>query len=129
MRSRRRCRSSWSHDRGSALIESLVVGSIVFLVVMSAVASSIRITVIGNEADEAARAGAIHAARHDDPSAAVIVSETLFPGAKIRARRDATGVNVSVVAPVVVSHPAGTTVFQVTGDASMPLAPFRSDRG
>ncbi len=116
-------------EQGSALIESVVIGSAIFLIVVTAVVSSIRIAISGSEANEAARAGAVHAARHDDVASAEAVSRSLFPGIDIDVRREADSVVVTAVAPVVLPHPGGSIRGHVTGRARMPLAPFRSDHG
>ena len=124
--SMRRCLSSLPRENGSALIEAVAIGSVIFLVVASALVSSIRVTIAGTEAREAARVGAVHAARHDGVAAAKRLAGTLFPGASVHARRDADSVAVSVVNRVILSHPAGAAAVEVVGSARVPLAPFRS---
>ncbi len=124
-----RCPLSLPREDGSALIEAVVIGSVVFLVVAGALVSSIRVTIAGTEVREAARVGAIHAARHDDAASAEALSRALYPGALVQAVQEADTLTVSVVNRVALPHPAGSVTVRVAGRAEVPLAPFRSDRG
>lgn len=116
-------------EAGSALIEAVVIASISFLVVVAAVSASIRIAIHGAELQEAARAGAIHAARHGDIKSARSMADALYPGVEISA--DRIDDRIVVVAGVLVElpHLDGPRPIGVVGRAEMPLAPFRSNRG
>lgn len=125
----RRCQLSLLREEGSAVIEALVIGSVTFLIVIATASAAIRITVAGSEIQEAARAGAVHAARHDHPEAARTLVSTLFPGVDVSARRSADRFEVAASTLMAVPHPFGPARVVVNGRAAMPLAPFRSDRG
>ena len=120
---------SLHRESGSALIEALVIASASFLVIVAAVSASIRIAVSGTELYEAARAGAVHAARHGDVDSAREVAGALFPGIDISARRVDDRVVVVAAAWIDLPHPEGQSQAALVGRAEMPLAPFRSDRG
>ena len=106
-----------------------MVGSAVFLVVLSILAASIRITVAGSEAAEAARAAAVHAARHDDVDSARSVAERLFPDHGVTARVVGNHVEVTVSFVTPVAHPVAPVRVRVSAAARMPMAPFRSAHG
>jgi len=116
-------------ESGSALIEAVVIASVSFLVVVAAISASIRVAIHGAELQEAARAGAIHAARHGDIDSARSMADTLYPGIEISANRiDDRIVTVAAVL-LEVPHSEGLRLIGVVGRAEMPLAPFRSNRG
>jgi hypothetical protein len=117
------------HERGSALIEALVIASASFLIIVAAVSASIRIAVSGAELQEAARAGAVHAARHGDADSAREVAAALFPGIDISALRINDRIVVATIARIDLPHPEGRAQAALVGRAEMQLAPFRSDRG
>lgn len=116
-------------EAGSALIEALVIGSVSFLVIAATVSASIRIAVSGAELQEAARAGAVHAARHGDVESARAMTASLYPGVDVDVRRIDDRIVTS--AALLLELPGADRPRQVTivGRAEMPLAPFRSDRG
>lgn len=116
-------------ESGSALIEAVVIASVSFLVIAMAVSASIRIVVTGAELQEAARAGAVHAARHGDVDAARTMAAALYPGIDITARRSGDRIITVAVLLTDLPHPQGRTQAALAGRAEMPLAPFRSDRG
>ncbi|MEE8497063.1 MAG: hypothetical protein V3S62_00860 [Acidimicrobiia bacterium] len=116
-------------DSGSALIEALVIASALFLIIVAAVSASIRIAVSGAELQEAARAGAVHAARHGDADSAREVAAALFPGIDISALRIDDRIVVVATALIDLPHPEGRAQAALVGRAEMQLAPFRSDRG
>ena len=120
---------SLPRESGSALIEALVIASVSFLVIVAAVSASIRVAVSGAELQEAARAGAVHAARHGDADSAREVAAALFPGINISSLR--INDRIVVVATVLTDlpHPQARAQVALVGRAEMPLAPFRSDRG
>ncbi|MCH7583931.1 MAG: hypothetical protein IH941_02085 [Acidobacteria bacterium] len=120
---------SLHRELGSALIEALVIGSVSFLVIVAALSASIRIAVSGAELQEAARAGAVHAARHGDVDSARQVAAALFPGIGISALRIDDRIVVVATVLVDLPHPQGRAQAALVGRAEMPLAPFRSDRG
>ncbi len=117
------------HESGSALIEAVVIASVSFLVVAAAVSASIRIVVNGAELQEAARAGAVHAARHGDADSARAVAAALYPGIDITARQSGDRIITLATLLTDLPHPGGPAQAALVGRAEMPLAPFRSDRG
>ncbi len=116
-------------ESGSALIEAVVIASASFLIIIAAISASIRVAIHGAELQEAARSGAIHAARHSDLESARSVAEALYPGIEISANR--VGDRIITVAAIQLDlpHSSGVTRIEIVGRAEMPLAPFRSNRG
>lgn len=121
--------SSSRPDRGSALIEALVIGSFVFVVVVAAVSSSIRVVTTGAAARQAARVAAVHAARHGDTVAAGELARSLMSGGEVTVRRSGYAIQVVIGRTIEVPHPDGILPLTVIGEATVPLAPFRSNRG
>jgi len=115
-------------ESGSALIDVVVIGSVSFLLVAVAVSASIRIVLSGAELQEAARAGAVHAARHRDVESARTVAAALYPGIDISAVRIDDRIITSATVMLDLPHPRGRAQAHLVGRADMPLAPFRSDR-
>jgi len=111
------------------LIEAVVIASASFLVIAAAVSASIRIVVTGAELQEAARAGAVHGARHGDVNSARAMAAALYPGVDIPARRNGDRIVTLAMVSRSLPHPDGLTQVALVGRAEMPLAPFRSDRG
>jgi hypothetical protein len=116
--------SSSNRDRGSALIEAVVVGSVVFIAVLAAVAAAIDVAVVGGHAQAAAHNAAVHAARHAGPAAAVPIS-----GPHSRVERIGDDISVIVTPMLVVPHLDGLRRVGILATAVVPIAPFRSDRG
>ena len=117
-------RLSSCRDRGSALVEVVVVSSIVFIVVMSAISAAFEVTVAGDSARTAVRSAAVHAARHVGPEEAEVLA-----GPRSNARRVGDDIRVVMALDVVVRHPGGPRRIALAPSAAMPIAPFRSDRG
>lgn len=111
------------------MIEAVVIASATFLVVVAAVSASIRVVVGGAELQEAARAGAIHGARHGDVESARRMAESLYPGAAVTVTRSGDSIVAAASVLVDLAHPGGPVLTVLVGRAEMPLAPFRSDRG
>lgn len=120
-------RSSSSPERGSALIEAVVIGSFVFIVVAASVSAAIEVALAGGDAATAARVAAVHSARHSGPDAAIEMAAR--SGRGVSAEREGDAIRVSVVTAVELPHPDGLVSRVVVGRGEMPLAPFRSDRG
>lgn len=117
-------RSSSIRERGSALIEALIIGSFVFLVVMAAISSMIEVAIEGGAGAARSRIGAVHAARHAD-----VVSAESMAGRGAEATDEGDALGVIVLSRVELPHPDGAMWQTLFGRASMPLAPFRSARG
>jgi hypothetical protein len=117
-------RSSLRRDRGSVLIETVAVGSIAFLVVLSAISAAIDVSLAGTAASGVARRSAVHAARHGGLDSAAELA-----GRSATVMRDGDVIHVVVAPSVAVSHPGGIRTIDVLAGADVPLAPFRSDRG
>jgi 5-enolpyruvylshikimate-3-phosphate synthase len=111
------------------LIEVVVIASASFLIVVAAISASIRVAIHGTELQEAARSGAVHAARHGDLESARSMAEALYPGIEISAKRIDDRVVTVATALLDLPHSDGKARIGVTGRAEMPLAPFRSNRG
>ena len=114
----------WPHpmDRGSSLIETLVIGFVVMLVTLPVLLTVVRMAEASDRANAEARAVASWVARHGE-----------IP------HRDADGVlTVEVVDGVVhvssavridvVAVGGGRVGATITGHASAPISPYRSDR-
>jgi hypothetical protein len=99
------------------------------VIATAAIGASITIAVRGGEAVEAADAGVVHAARHDDTSAAERVARELYPDRAVAARRVGDSFVVTVTDAVSVAHPESRGSVDIAVSSVMPLAPFRSDRG
>lgn len=120
-------RSSSNPEKGSALIEAVVIGSFVFIVVVAAVSAAIDVAIRGGEVTEGARVAAVHSARHAGPETAVAMAAG--SGSTVSASRRGEAIDVAVAALVEVPHPDGPRPLGLSGRATMPLAPYRSDRG
>jgi hypothetical protein len=120
-------RSSSTPDRGSALIEAVVIGSFVFIVVAAAVSATVEVAVAGGTAVEAARVLGVHAARHEGPEAA----ERLAGSKSLDLDATSSGgvIHVVVTDRVGLPHPGGLRSVDVIGVTDVPMAPYRSDRG
>jgi len=117
-------------DDGSVLAADLVLAAAI-VVVVSAVAAAFG-TVAGALQDhrEAARVSAVVAARTGDVAAAVAVAERLAPGSTVTIDDDGDEVTVHVTGPIEVPHPVTRRIQRVvSGEATVPIAPYRSNHG
>lgn len=118
-------RSLSSREKGSAVIEATVIGSIIFAIVIASASAAIDVVLMGASAREAATVTAVHAARHGDIASALDMVRG-WPGATATAGPD----SFRVVVPVAgfLPHPDGQHLQHLVGEAEVPLAPYRSGR-
>ncbi|MGH8934854.1 MAG: hypothetical protein ACRDXD_01055 [Acidimicrobiia bacterium] len=109
-------------ERGSAFLEVLVLGFLIFLMVTQALVIAGRLQAAGEMATEAAQVAALEAARHGDITTAREVAERLAPGSAVSTRLsgDQVLVEVSVVVPL-----PGHSVSLV-GRGAASVSPYRS---
>lgn len=117
-------------DDGSVLAADLVLASAI-VVVVAAIAGAFG-TIAGTTQDnrEAARSAAVMAARTGDMPEATSLAERLAPGSIVTIDDRPDEVMVRVAAPIEVPHPVLHRVeLTVIGEATVPVAPYRSNRG
>ena len=116
-----------SGERGSALFEVLVVGTLAALMILQATVAAGRIQAAGEEATEVAQAAAAWAARYGDPAAAEAMARRMLPEAQVVAAAAGTGIEVTVRLRVSVVGPRGGPLrTSVTGRATAPVSAYRS---
>lgn len=117
-------------SRGSALLEVLAVGFVAALLVLQTLVTVTRLQVAGEEAAEAAQAGALHGARHGDPVTAQQLVTRLSPRAHATSVRLDPGhayAEARVRVPLV--GPPGTPLTKtVRAEATVRVSPYRSAR-
>jgi len=117
-------------EDGSVLVADLVLASAI-VVVVSAISTAVG-TVAGAFQDnrEAARTAAVMAARTGDIAAATVLAGRLAPGSIVSIDERTDEVTVHVAGPIEVPHPVmRRTELTVIGEATVPIAPYRSNRG
>lgn len=117
-------RSSWIRDTGSVLIETVVIGSMVFLVVIAGLSAAIDISRAGDDARQLVRSAAVHAARHAGPESA----RELAPAALVTTGDDGA-IRVAMTRTLELHHPDGISTVELFVRVAVPVAPYRSDRG
>ena len=120
-------RSLSGPDRGSALVEATLIGSLVFLIATAAAAAAIEVSIRGGEARESADVIALQAARHGDLRASDRVLSTVDTGVVLSGSGDS--IRVVVTTQVMLPHPGGSVANDLVGVAEVPIAPYRSGRG
>jgi len=116
-------------SRGSALLETLVIGFATVLLALQALVAAGRLTAAGTAAEEVARYAAEAAARHGSAESARVTATRLLPGATVASRQVGDRVVVRVTVTVPLLGPAsGVVSTLVSGEASATIAPFRSGR-
>jgi uncharacterized Rossmann fold enzyme len=123
-------RSSSLPERGSALLEVLVLGAAAVVATVSIVMTANSIMAAGDAAREAARTGAIWGSRHGDADLALRTAARLAPvGSVTTARRQGDHISVIVRTPARLARPfAGAITDRQIGRATVPIAPYRSNR-
>jgi hypothetical protein len=115
-------------SRGSAVVESLVLGALVVAAVGYAAVAAGSLHAAGERATEAAQAAASWAARHGDADDARRIAARLAPDAEsIEVGAAAGRIEVVVRIRVGLPGPAGTRV--IVGRAGTWVSPYRSNRG
>lgn len=116
-------------QRGSALLEAVVVGFAVLIVVSQALVTLGRLESAGLAADEAARHAATWANRHGDLEAAERIAAGFLPDARVTVSRDDDGLVVDVALDVPLLGPDGSPLTRtVHGRATVTISPYRSQR-
>ena len=117
-------------DEGSVLIADLMLASVVVLVV-AAIASGFGAVAAALQDDrEAARSAAVVAARTGDLERAGAIAGSLAPDATVTIDASPDLITVRVAGPIEVAHPVVRRVtLTAIGEASVPVAPYRSNRG
>lgn len=114
-------------DRGSALLEVLVIGFVVVVLVGQALIAIGRIESAGNAAAETAQEAALHAARHGDASSAREIVVSLLPEADVSVAESASTISVEVTLEVSLLGPEGFPVRRtVRAHAEAERSPYRS---
>ncbi|HSM01316.1 MAG TPA: hypothetical protein VK960_02585 [Acidimicrobiia bacterium] len=119
---------SSSHDRGSVVVADLTLGAAIVLILASATTAAGVITDAAQSSREAARSAAVEIARGSEPDVAMRRARRLAPDdASLDFRIADRVVRVRVESHVVLPHPvAGARQIDVTADADVPIAPYRS---
>jgi hypothetical protein len=116
-------------NRGSALVEALVLGALIVAAVGYATVTAGRLHAAGERATEAAQAAAAWAARHGDADDAGRIAARLAPdAASIEVARSGGRIEVVVRIRVALAGPAGPH-RTVVGRAGTSISPYRSNRG
>jgi hypothetical protein len=116
-------------QRGSALLEAVVVGFAILIVVSQALVTLGRLESAGLAADEAARHAATWATRHGDLESAERIATGFLPDARVAVDRHGDDVVVQVALDVPLLGPDGSPVTRtVYGRATATISPYRSRR-
>ena len=114
-------------SRGSAVIESIVVGFIAALLLLQVTSAAARIQSTGDELTEIAQSAALFAAHHGDAELAESLVVDLKPDASVSAWMRGSDVVVRVEAQIPLVGPEGSPVtITIAGEASARMSPFRS---
>ena len=114
-------------DRGSALLEVLVIGFAVVAIVGQALIAVGRLEAAGNAVAETAQQAALHAARHGDATTAREVAQALLPEARVSVEEGPTSISVEVTLEVSLLGPEGFPVQRtLRGRAEAARSPYRS---
>jgi hypothetical protein len=114
-------------ERGSALLETLVIGSLALLFIGLALVAVGRIAAAGGRAEEAAHTAAVIAADRGEAGVADQVAGAIVPGADVTVTDDGHSVTVEVIIEVSLVGPAsGPVTVPVRGVATVPRSPYRS---
>ena len=117
-------------DRGSALIETLVLGFVAVMLVLQAAIAAARIQTAGEEATEVAQIAATWAARHGSHDGAEQLALDLLPDATVEVKGGPDRIRVTVVTEVALVGPSGSPLArEVVGRASVRISPYRSGNG
>ena len=116
-------------SRGSAVIESIVVGFLAALLLLQVTSAAARIQSAGDQVTEIAQSAALFAAHHGDARLAESLVADLLPDASVSAWMRSSDVVVTVSARIVLVGPEGSPVtMTVSGEASARMSPFRSSK-
>jgi hypothetical protein len=116
-------------SRGSAVVESLLVGTVAVALALTSVIGALRIQAAGERAEEAARVAADTAARWGGPNDGAAAARRLVPGAEVIVWRSGDRIVATVHMGVSIVGPAGSAFSTtVTGRAESRIAPHRSGR-
>ncbi|HHC08509.1 MAG TPA: hypothetical protein ENK55_07310 [Actinobacteria bacterium] len=116
-------------NRGSSLLEVLVVGTATVLLVVQAVVAMGRLSAAGGLAEDAARQAAFVAARTGSVDAARRAALVAAPGADVEVTVEDGEALATVRIDVPVVGPEAAAVhLRVTGRATAAISPHRSRR-
>ncbi len=117
-------------SRGSALLEVLAVGFVAAVLVLQTLVTVARLQTAGEEAAEAAQAGALHGARYGDAQATQQLVTRLSPRAHATTvRLDPVHAYVDVRVRVPLVGPPGAPLSRsVRAEATVRVSPYRSAR-
>ncbi len=116
-------------QRGTALLEAVVVGFAILIVVGQALVTLGRLESAGLAAEEAARHAATWATRHGDLEAAEEIAIGFLPDARVTVSSDGDGIVVDVALDVPLLGPDGSPLTRtVHGRAAAAISPYRSQR-
>jgi hypothetical protein len=116
-----------NHERGTALIGTLVIGFVFVLVIVQTLITVGRIGAAASDAAEVASYAAQHGARFGGPDEAARIAEGLSPDAAVVVADNGSGLTVEVRIDVPLVGPAhGPVSHTVTGQATATYSPYRS---
>ncbi|MCH7669556.1 MAG: hypothetical protein IIC71_10240 [Acidobacteria bacterium] len=114
-------------ERGTTLIETLIVGSLIVVVVIQLLLAITSVSAAGDRAAEAAFNAATIAVRTGDETAARQAAADAAPGATITLKTTAAGTDVVVSIDVPVVAILGDAImYTVVGRATVAASPFGS---
>lgn len=116
-------------SRGSAVIETMVVGFVAALLLLQITSVAARIQSTGDELTEVAQSAALFAAHHGDLELAQSLVADLKPDASASAWMRGSEIVVRVEAEVPLIGPNGSPVtITISGEASARMSPYRSSK-
>ena len=123
-------RSSSHPDRGSALLEVMVLGAAMVVMVLAVSVAAGRIIAAGEAAREAARTGSVWGARYGDADLAErTAAKQARPGSTVTARRRGDQLVVTVEETIELLGVPGAPTRRISHTERMDIAPYRSNRG
>lgn len=116
-------------ERGSVLVADLALAAAIVIAIAAIAAAVGGVASAQQDQREAARNAAVIAARTGNLDRAAHVAGRLAPGATITIAPGDGSVSVVVSDEIVVAHPgSGRIGLTIVGDATVPIAPYRSAR-
>jgi hypothetical protein len=113
-------------ERGSALIEAIVLGSVSVLLILSILAAATTLQSARESVEQASQVAAAEAVRTGDLDAAVGYVARVAPDADVQVRTDGTGVTVTVGRSVQLPGLGGFIERWVEATARSDLSSYRS---
>ena len=117
-------------DDGSVLAADLVLAAAIVIVVAATASAFGTVAAAVQDDREAARTAAVIAARTGDVERAETVARRLSPDTDVTIEVSPDLIAVRVSGPVEVAHPVLRRITVTAfGEAEVPVAPYRSNRG